>query len=121
MLITLLPRWMKRSLVMVSVSPSSAGAEAVSAWGRFTPMPDCIRGAVTMKITSRTSMTSMNGVTLISESDVPTRPRFDGEMGSTLRAIESFRDVEEFQGEILHLGDDVLDLVQEVVVGDDSG
>jgi hypothetical protein len=34
--------------------------------GRLTPMPDCIMGAVTMKMMSRTSMTSMNGVMLIS-------------------------------------------------------
>ena len=40
-------------------------------------MPDCIIGAVTMKMTSRTSMTSMKGVTLISESEVPMAP-FDG-------------------------------------------
>ena len=37
--------WMNwSSSVIVIVSPSSAGAVSVSAWGRLTPMPDCISG-----------------------------------------------------------------------------
>ena len=35
--------------------------------------PRCIIGAVTMKMMSRTSMTSTSGTTLISERVVPTR------------------------------------------------
>src|SRR5579875_2728446 len=38
--------------------------------GRFTSIPDCRMGAVSMKMTSSTSITSTKGVTLISESEV---------------------------------------------------
>src|SRR4030042_1939332 len=111
--------WIKRSLVMVMVSPSSAGADCVSAWGRLTPIPDCIIGAVTMKMTRRTSMTSIKGVTLISERDVPILPLLDRDRDCGLSAIESVGDIQEFQGEIFHLGDQVLDPVEEMIVGDD--
>ena len=37
-------------------------------FGRSTVTPDVISGAVTMKMMSRTSMTSTSGVTLISAS-----------------------------------------------------
>ena len=46
---------------------SSGGRSLPLAFGRFTSTPCCNSGAVTMKITSSTSMTSTNGVTLISE------------------------------------------------------
>src|SRR5512135_3866145 len=116
------PTWTYWSLVTVRVSPSSAGLESVSARGRLTPIPDCIMGAVTMKMTSRTSMTSTNGVTLISESEVPTclRPRDDDGRDWVLRAMEPLGDAQEFEGEVLHVGDEVLDPAEEVVVGDDG-
>ena len=57
--------------VTVRVKPSSAGADSVSALGRLTPIPVCIKGAVTIKMMSRTSMTSTRGVTLISDREVP--------------------------------------------------
>ena len=38
-------------------------------WGRSTSSPSVIIGAVTMKMMSRTSMTSTNGVTLISDTN----------------------------------------------------
>src|SRR5512139_145216 len=120
MLMTAPSIWMKRSLVMMIVNPFSAGADWVSAWGRLTPIPDCIIGAVTMKMTRRTSITSMKGVTLISEREVPILPLFDGDRDCGLSAIESVGDVQEFQSEILHLGDQVLDPVEEVVVGNDG-
>src|SRR4030042_2685669 len=120
MLITDPAMWIKRSFVRVMVSPSSAGADCVSAWGRLTPIPDCIIGAVTMKMTRRTSMTSIKGVTLISESEVPILPLLDGNRDCGLNAIESVGDVQEFQGEILHLGDQVFDPVEEMIVGDDG-
>jgi hypothetical protein len=41
--------------------------------GRLTSMPRCMSGAVTIKMISMTSMTSTSGMTLISESEVPTR------------------------------------------------
>ena len=43
------------------------------ATGRFTSRPRCSIGAVTMKMTSSTSITSTSGTTLISASDVTTR------------------------------------------------
>src|SRR5512136_3094466 len=114
------PMWMYWSLVTVSVNPASAGLESVSAWGSLTPIPDCIIGAVTMKMTRRTSMTSMKGVTLISEREVPMRPLPEGERDCGLSAIESVGDVQEFQGEILHFGDQVLDPVEEMIIGNDG-
>src|SRR5512137_3036710 len=106
MLIVESPMWTYWSLVTVSVRPSSAGLVSVSAWGRLMPMPDCIMGAVTMKMTSRTSMTSMNGVTLISDRCVPTclrRVEAEGR-DCVLRPMESLGDAQEFEGEILHVG-----------------
>src|SRR5262245_41112429 len=44
--------------------------------GRLTWTPVWIIGAVTMKITSRTSITSTRGVTLISEREDWVRPRW---------------------------------------------
>src|SRR5512143_2374365 len=115
------PMWTYWSLVTVRVRPSSAGLVSVSAWGRLMPMPDCIIGAVTMKITSSTSMTSMKGVTLISERCVPIcRLREADGRPWVLRAMESLGDAQEFEGEVFHVGDEVLDPAEEVVVGDDS-
>src|SRR5262252_6953550 len=42
----------------------------VFVFGTSTSMPDCRIGAVIMKIISSTSTTSMNGIMLISDSDV---------------------------------------------------
>src|SRR4030042_1075705 len=121
MLIVESPMWTCWALVTVSVRPSSAGLVSVSAWGRLMPIPDCIIGAVTMKMTSRTSMTSMNGVTLISERWVPTcLLREEDCRDCVLRAMESLGDAQEFEGEVLHVGDQVLDPAEEVVVGDDG-
>src|SRR5262244_1717108 len=44
--------------------------------GRLTWTPVWMIGAVTMKITSRTSITSTRGVTLISDREVWVRPRW---------------------------------------------
>src|SRR5579863_5431746 len=43
----------------------------VLVFGTSTSMPDCRIGAVIMKITSSTSITSTNGTMLISEREVP--------------------------------------------------
>src|SRR4030066_2274187 len=121
MLIVESPMWTYWSLVTVRVRPSSAGLESVSAWGRLMPMPDCIMGAVTMKMTRRTSMTSTKGVTLISERWVPTcLRREDDGRDCVLRAMEPLGDAQEFEGEVLHVGDEVLDPAEEIVVGDDG-
>lgn len=52
---------------MVSMRPPELGFDRVSAVGRFTVIPDCIMGAVIMKMIRSTSMTSTSGVTLISD------------------------------------------------------
>jgi len=104
MLIVESPMWTYWSLVTVRVRPSSA-AWCRSRLGRLMPMPDCIMGAVTMKMTRRTSMTSMKGVTLISERWVPTCRRRDDAEGRdwVLRAMEPLGDAQEFEGEVLHV------------------
>jgi hypothetical protein len=43
--------------------------------GNSTSMPDCNTGAVIMKMISSTSTTSTKGVTLMSDSEVPTWER----------------------------------------------
>src|SRR5512136_1707193 len=105
------PMWMYWSLVTVSVNPASAGLESVSACGRLTPIPDCIIGAVTMKMTRRTSMTSTKGVTLISDKDVPTclLPREADGIAEVLRAMEPLGDTQELEGKILHIRDQIFD------------
>ena len=52
---------------------SSAIGSERRATGRFTSTPRCSIGAVTMKMTSSTSITSTSGTTLISEIDAVTR------------------------------------------------
>src|SRR5579863_6708957 len=59
---------------MVMTTFSTSTAFTVCVLGRSTSMPDSRMGAVTIKMISSTSMTSTNGVTLISESDVRVRP-----------------------------------------------
>src|SRR5690606_6945483 len=54
--------------------------------GRSTSMPCCMSGAVTMKITSSTSITSTNGVTLISELSPPCPPRRTAAISAGRRA-----------------------------------
>src|SRR3712207_3379170 len=51
---------------MTSIFESSVCIGALFTFGRSTCTPVVRRGAVTMKMTRRTSMTSMSGVTLIS-------------------------------------------------------
>ncbi len=54
--------------MMSSIFSSSIGMFGASALGRSTSTPAESSGAVTMKMISRTSMTSTSGVTLISLS-----------------------------------------------------
>src|SRR5262245_57970159 len=104
-------------------SSTAVGFDA--AFGRLTSIPRYIIGAVSMKISSRTSTTSTSGTILISARLVPTRRASDD---SVLNAI--FRrasrlgngpaqDVQEIHREALHLDGPVLHAVDEVVVADD--
>src|SRR5579863_4323874 len=54
---------------IVSTSRCSVISLTVLVFGTETSMPDCNTGAVIMKITSRTSTTSTNGVMLMSASE----------------------------------------------------
>src|SRR5579862_1435035 len=56
---------------METTMRDSAISLTVLVFGTSTSMPDCRMGAVIIKITSRTSMTSTKGTILISEREVP--------------------------------------------------
>lgn len=67
-------------------------------------------------------MTSTNGVTLISEREVPMRVLDEeGDKDWGLTAMKSFGDIQKFERKILHVGDELLDSVEEIIVGDDGG
>src|SRR5579859_6859036 len=91
-------------------------------------MPESITCAVIMKMMRRTSTTSTNGVTLISESAVVpwNRRRPDVPPLLTVIAIGSLPvgalgQVKKFEREVVHAGAHFLDDVAEVVVGDRRG
>src|SRR2546427_5560741 len=107
---------------------SSTAVGFETAFGRLTSMPRYIMGAVSMKISSRTSTTSTSGMILISARLVPIRRVLDH--SSVLNAIfggasqlggRSAQKVEEVQREAFHLDGPVLHAVDEVVVPDDGG
>src|SRR5262245_45210466 len=81
-------------------------------------------GAVTMKITSSTSITSTSGVTLIWDIDGPDdRPAPSKAIPHLLRALlqeMTLGDVQELRREVLHVGVENPDLVIEMVVADDG-
>src|SRR5665648_1053295 len=92
------------------------------ACGRFTSTPWVSRGAVTMKMMRRTSITSTSGVTLISAMTLrsPARPEeLIIAMASSLVDL-ALEEVDEFGGEAVDPGVDRPDTGQEVVVGDDG-
>src|SRR5260221_8724856 len=60
-------RWPLSTVTTIRVSTIS---RTVFVFGTSTSMPDCKIGAVIMKIISSTSTTSMNGIMLISDSEV---------------------------------------------------
>src|SRR5690606_6192054 len=77
-------------------------------------------GVVTMKIIKRTSITSTNGVTLISDITVrPSRPPVCIPIVLYLLDV-SVLYVEEFRGEVLHVYVDALYPADEVVVSDNG-
>src|SRR5262245_45991759 len=106
-------------------SSTAVGREDVL--GRLTSIPRYIMGAVSMKMRRSTSTTSTSGMMLISASDVPIRRPSPG--SSNLNAIfggapqlgRAAEDVQEIEGEAVHLGGPVLHAVDEVVVADDGG
>src|SRR6185503_4367103 len=105
-----------RSFVTVSTSRSSTAVGLAAARGKFTSMPRYIIGAVSMKISRRTSTTSTSGTMLISARLVPIR-RAPPPEGGVLNAIfgracelgrRTAQHVEQVEGEALHLGRPVL-------------
>src|SRR3989441_3044094 len=107
---------------------SSTAVGFETAFGRLTSMPRYIMGAVSMKISSRTSTTSTSGMILISARLVPIRRVLDH--SSVLNAIfggasqlggRSAQKVEEVQREAFHLDGPVLHAVDAGVVPDDGG
>src|SRR5438128_5305940 len=98
--------------------------------GRSTT-PVVISGALTMKMISSTSMTSMNGTMLISLIERRPRPRetTPGMARSSARAAGralgrggvALQDVGELVAEALEADGDAVDVAREAVVGDDRG
>src|SRR3989442_337142 len=119
---------------MCAIVESATGASTAfgreAARGRLTSMPRYIMGGVSMKMSRRTSTTSTNGMMLISANEVPTRR--EPSASSSLKAIfDGARDlgagggagqqIEDVEGEAIHLGRPVLHAIDEVVVADDGG
>src|SRR2546425_10058376 len=91
-------------------------------------MPRYIMGAVSMKISSRTSTTSTSGMMLISARLVPIRrgPCDSSNLNAIFGCASPLgsgpaQKVEEVHREALHLHGPVLHAVDEVVVPDDGG
>src|SRR5262245_54760083 len=106
---------------------SSTAVGFPDVFGRFTSMPRYIRGAVSMKMRSRTRMISTRGMMLISERVPPIRnpPEPPPSAESSLNAIlhrarepraRSREEIEEVEREALHLDRPLLDPVDEEVV-----
>src|SRR5215471_13478517 len=120
-------RVIKPARVMVTTGISLADSFVPRTLGTSTSMPNSITCAVSMKITSSTSTTSTNGVTLISarEDEWPLRrdlgpspPLREKAMAQTplLLPETALGQVHELQRKIVHAGADLLDRVAEIVV-----
>src|SRR2546426_7269168 len=116
------------SLVTVSTRRSSTAVGRDTAFGRLTSMPRYIIGAVSMKISSRTSTTSTSGMMLISARLAPIRrgPCDSSSLNAIFGGASHFgrgpaQKAEEVQREALHLHRPVLHAVDEVVIPDDGG
>src|SRR5512140_3748075 len=109
------------STVMTRRSSSLRSAFAL-ACGRFTSTPWVSKGAVTMKMMRRTSITSTSGVTLISAMTLrsPARPEeLIIAMASSLVDL-ALEEVDEFGGEAVDPGVDRPYTGQKVIVGHDG-
>src|SRR5262245_18277806 len=106
-------------------SSTAVGLEA--AFGKFTSIPRYIIGAVSMKISSRTSTTSTSGMMLISARLVPIRRGpCDSSALNIVAGSARFRggtaeEVQEVHRKAFHLDGPVLHAIDEVVVADDGG
>src|SRR5262249_34503621 len=104
---------------------SSTAVGFDEAFGRFTSIPRYIIGAVSMKISSRTSTTSTSGMMLISARVVPIRRvSADSVLTPIFRRAPRLgngpaQDVQKIHREALHLDRPVLHAIDEVVVADD--
>src|SRR5258705_11038818 len=104
---------------------SSTAVGLAAARGRLTSIPRYIIGAVSMKISSRTSTTSTSGMMLISARLVPIRRGpWDSSTLNIAAGSARFRggttqQVEEIHREAFHLDGPVLHAIDEVVVADD--
>src|ERR1041385_6405775 len=117
---------------MLSTRRSSPAVGLPELLGRFTSIPRCMSGAVSMKISSSTRMTSTSGMMLISDSVAPTRdsalpPSADWSLkaifGGHARGLgrRTREAVQEIEAEALHLRRPVLHPVDEEVVRHDRG
>src|SRR6202008_2316894 len=105
-------------------SSTAVGFDA--ALGRVTSIPRYIMGAVSMKISSRTSTTSTSGMMLISARLVPIRrgpwdsSALNIAAGSARLRRGAAQQIEEVHREAFHLDGPVLHAVDEIVVPDDG-
>src|SRR5262249_59199195 len=106
-------------------SSTAVGFEA--ALGKFTSIPRYIMGAVSMKISSRTSTTSTSGMILISARLVPIRrgpcdsSALNIAAGSARLRGGAAPEIQEIHREAFHLDGPVLHAGEEEVVPQDGG
>ena len=112
---------------MVTTGISCALSLTVRTLGTSTSMPNSITCAVSMKMMSRTSTTSTNGVTLISAMACAAAPAATGIRRHWWRRPcatlpeTALGQVEELEREIVHAGAQFADQVAEVVIEDGRG
>src|SRR5215468_9921681 len=105
---------------MISACGVASLVRASRVLGRLTWIPVCRIGAVIMKITSSTSITSTSGVTLISANAVCVRPlRPLLLLNAIIFHRFAFDEVEQSKREAVHLGRQDLDAVKVAVVTED--
>ncbi len=108
---------------MVTTGISCADSFTVRTFGTSTSMPNSMTWAVSMKMMSRTSTTSTNGVTLISAMALrlrlprPVSAAIGGE-GHRLLSETAFGQIEELEREIVHARAEFANQVAEVVIED---
>src|SRR5512143_384451 len=101
-------------------SSGSCGRFCETDFGSRTSIPCWRSGAVTMKMTRRTSITSTRGVTLMSDRAFVSSSSRKDIAGSAASGEMALGQVQELQREVVHLRADHPDLAIEVVVGDEG-